>query len=95
MKKFFYRVAKGDKVLSLASRFGVPPTAIIKTNGITEEVVEGDILFIEEAEGKIYTVEPFDTLSSVGERFKVSPEEIEKANGVDYLFYGLKIIIPE
>ena len=52
-------------------------------------------MFIEETDGKIYTAEPFDTLESVAEKFGVPPERIERANGVDYVFYGLKIIIPE
>lgn len=95
MKKFFYRVGKDDSVLSLAERFNALPTVIIKDNAISEEIKEGDVLFIEETDGKTYTVQPFDTFQSVGEKFNVSPERIAEINGVPYLFYGLKIIIPE
>ena len=95
MKKFFYRVEKGDCVLSVAGRFNVPPTSVIKLNALCGEIAEGDILYIEEIEGNVYTVQPFDTLESVGEKFKVPPEKISEVNGVDYLFYGLKIIIPD
>ena len=95
MKKFFYRVGKGETVTALSAKFGVPPTVIVNSNALTQEVSEGDVLFIEETGGKIYTAEPFDTLDSVAEKFNVLPEEIARINGVDYLFYGLKIIIPE
>lgn len=95
MKKFFYRVGKGETVISLAAKFNVPPIAIINANDLCGEVSEGDVLFIEETGGKIYTVQPFDTLITVAEKFNASPEEIARVNGVDYLFYGLKIIIPE
>lgn len=95
MKKFFYRVGRGETVTSLADKFGIPQTVIVNSNLLTQEVQEGDVLFIEETDGKIYTAEPFDTLESVAEKFGVPPERIERANGVDYIFYGLKIIIPE
>ena len=94
MKKFFYRVGAGETVISLAARFGVPPIAIINSNGINSEVSEGDVIFIEETGGEIYTVQPFDTLNSVAEKFHLLPEKIAEINCVDYLFYGLKIIIP-
>lgn len=95
MKKFFYRVCKDETVISIAARFNVPPIVIVNSNALRGEVSEGDVLFIEETGGKIYDVQPFDTLDEVAERFNVPPEEIARANGVDYLFYGLKIIIPE
>lgn len=95
MKKFFYRVGKGETVISIAARFNVPPITIINSNALRDEVSEGDVLFIEETDGKIYDVQPFDTISGVAEKFGVPPETIAAVNGVDYLFYGLKIIIPE
>lgn len=95
MEKFFYRVGKGDTVIGLSARFGVPPVAIIADNDLKREISEGDILYIENRAGKLYNTEPFDTMESVAERFGVSPEDLKDANGVDYLFYGLKIIIPE
>ena len=95
MEKFFYRVGKGDTVIGLSARFGVPPVAIIADNDLKREISEGDIIFIEKRAGKIYNALPFDTVESVAERFDVLPDRVREANGVDYLFYGLKIIIPE
>ena len=94
MKKFSYRVGKGETLTAISLKFNVPPIAIIKSNAIKSEVSEGDVLFIEQSDGEIYTVKPCDTLDSVAEKFNVPPEKIAEINGVDYLFYGLKIIIP-
>ena len=95
MEKFFYRVVKGDSIAALSSRFNLPQTVIIKDNNLSREITEGDVVFIRVAAGKTYRVQPFDTLESVAERFNVSAETLAQINGVDYLFYGLTLIIPE
>lgn len=93
MKKFFYRAEKGDTVFSLSNRFSVPPTKLISLNRLCREISEGDLLYIESAEGCLYKVKPFDTAKSVSEKFCVSEEKILKDNGVEYLFYGLTITV--
>ena len=95
MEKFFYRVQKGDSVASVGARFEVPPSAIIKTNGLTSDIREGDVIFVEKPSGRVYSVRPFDTIESIAAKFGVSAEEIKRANGVDYAFYGLDLIVPD
>ena len=95
MKNFFYRVNKGDGILSVAKQFGVPPTSLIKDNELSREVEEGDIIFIKGKSGTLYDVKPFDTVDSVEAKFGVSAEKIKSENGVDFLFYGLTVLIPE
>ena len=95
MKKFFYRVNKGETVLSVSEKFGIPPTVIIGVNALNKEIEEGDVLFIEETGGRTYDVQPFDTLNGVAEKFGVLPEALKTLNGVDYVFYGLDLIIPD
>ena len=95
MKKFFYRVRENDSALSVARRFNLPVTALIKDNNLTREVEEGDILFIRERPYKTYAVQPSDTINSVAERFGVSAEEIANINGTDYVFYGLILAAKE
>lgn len=95
MEKFFYRVNGGDSVLSLAAKFHVPPAVIVKENNLKEEIREGDVLFICGARGNAYTVQPFDTIESVAARFNVEEERLKELNGVDYIFYGLEVLIPE
>ncbi|MBQ6728013.1 MAG: LysM peptidoglycan-binding domain-containing protein [Clostridia bacterium] len=95
MEKFFYRVVEGDSIAALSSRFNIPQTVIIKCNNLSREISEGDVVVIRALTGKTYRVQPFDTLESVAERFNVSAETLAQVNGVDYLFYGLTLVIPE
>ena len=95
MEKFFYRVVEGDSIAALSLRFNLPQTVIINDNDLSCEISEGDVLFIRAAAGKTYRVQPFDTLKSVAEKFNLSEETLAQVNGVDYVFYGLTLIIPE
>ena len=95
MEKFFYRVVKGDSVAALSSRFNLPATVIVSDNGLSREISEGDMLFIRAGAGKTYRAQPFDTIESVAEKFNVSAKTLAQANGVDYVFYRLTLIIPE
>lgn len=95
MQNFFYRVGKGESVLSLAKKFGVPPTAIIKDNALSSDISEGDVLFIRQISGRTYSVRPLETAEEIAEKFGVLPEALKTLNGVDYVFYGLDLIIPD
>lgn len=92
MKKFFYRVEAED-LLSVSKKFGVPPTVLIKDNGLKKEISRGDVLFINVPDEKHYAVRPADTLKSVAEKFGITEAEISEKNGVDYIFYGLTLWI--
>ncbi len=93
MKKFFYRVNSGDTLVSVAEKFSLPITSLIKLNALSSDISEGDLLYVESTEQTLYRVKPFDTAESLGKRFGVPPEKILSDNGVPYLFYGLLIII--
>ena len=95
MEKFFYRVIEGDCIAGLALRFGIPQTVIIRDNNLSRDIAAGDILLIRKSSGKTYCAQPFDTIESVAKRFGVDAETLASVNGVDYLFYGLNLIIPE
>ena len=95
MKNFFYRVGENEGIFSISRRFGVPPTVIVKDNALTCEVSAGDVLFIRNINGRVYAVQPSDTMAELSLRFGVSPEYIAEINGTDYVFYGLTLIIPE
>lgn len=94
MEKFFYRVGTSDTVIGLSVKFNLPPAKIIADNNLKSEIQEGDVLFIEKTGGTVYTVRPFDTFEDLEKRFGISAESIKETNKIDYLFYGLKIIIP-
>ena len=91
MKKILYRVADGDTVLSLAQRFNMPITKIIKDNNLLKEICAGDMLYLEIEENSLYKVQPCDTLCSIAKKFNTTEQKILEDNGVPYIFYGLII----
>ncbi len=94
MKKIFYRVKKGDSLLSIAREFETPVFSIIKNNYLDSEVQEGDMLLVVKPK-KCYKVEPFDTYYSISQKFGIKEEELKNINQISYLFYGLNIAIEE
>ena len=93
MKKFFYRVEQGDGVLSVANKFNLSPTRLIKDNNLSDEIECGDMLYIESADCVLYTVKPTDTLEKISKRFNVGGQKILLDNSVPYIFCGLTIEI--
>ena len=94
MKKFFYRVQKGDGLLTISEKLSVPVGLIITLNALAVEPTEGDLLYIERDERlKIHTVGINDTIESLARHYCTTPEKILSNNAVDYLFYGLKIYL--
>lgn len=93
MEKFFYRVEDGDSVSKLSEKFNIPACKIIKQNNLRKEIAEGDVLYIERENQRLYRVKPFDTLSAVAEKFCTTEEKILSDNGVKYIYYGLIISV--
>ena len=52
----FYRVKRGQKLKDIAQAFSCPERLIASQNKLTEEVSEGQIVFIPQVEGNLYTV---------------------------------------
>ena len=93
MKKFFYRVKKGETLSIICRRFCIPVTKVIKDNSLLCEISEGDILFLEKGNKRVYSVKPMDTIDSIAKEFCVSKEELVSFNGTPYVFYGLDIYV--
>lgn len=91
MKKFLYRVAECDSAESIAARFGVSVTRLIRDNFLTCEISAGDLLVVEKT-GRLYTVNLGESYSSLAKKFDVSERELAEKNGnPPYLYYGQKI----
>lgn len=56
---------------------------------------EGERLIVEIDEAKRYTVMPFDTLSSIAEKLNTTVEALKARNGVERVFLGQSLIIPD
>ena len=54
-EEFFYRVKKGDSVLSVSLKLKVPFTLLIADNNLFREIEEGDLLYIK---GKAFFIPP-------------------------------------
>ena len=91
MKKFFYRVQKGDLLCSIANKFNACLFKLIKENCLKEEVRGGQLLFIEMEESELYEILPSDTIYSLCKKFNKSKDEILIENQIEYIFCGLKI----
>ena len=52
----FYRVKRGQTLKEIAAAFSCPERLLAVSNGLTEEVKEGEILFLPPIEGNLYTV---------------------------------------
>ena len=91
MKKFFYRVQKGDSLYSIANKFNTCLFKLIKDNCLKEEVRCGQLLFIESEDVDLYEILPTDSIYSLIKKFNKSKEEILSENKIDYIFCGLKI----
>ncbi|MCL6589249.1 MAG: LysM peptidoglycan-binding domain-containing protein [Firmicutes bacterium] len=103
---FFYTIAAGDTLFSLANRFGTTVDAILRAN----PGLDPNRLFIGQQicipvprpqpgcpGGFIYTVVAGDTLNSIAFRFGVSVDAIIRANpGInpDFIVIGQQICIP-
>ena len=88
MKNLYYRVQKKDTLLSISAKLSVPASVIVADNELKKEVEEGDILFIRQCEGKLYTVEPEDTARSIAEKFGLTESELLEKNKIPYVFAG-------
>lgn len=89
MKKFFYRVQKGETARQIADKFSVCVFSIIKNNLLDLEIEEGDILEIERAENS-YKVLPNEDMKTISSKLGVSVEKLNEINkNPPYLFYGL------
>ena len=92
MEKFFYRVKKGDTVLSISNTFKVSTASIIEQNDLNKEVSAGDLLLITK-DTCVHVVEPFECEADICTKYGVSKEWLFSQNKVEYLFYGLVLKI--
>lgn len=93
MEKFFYRVQKGDCILSICKKFNISMGRLIFENGLKKEISAGDILFIEKSDKLIYQINPTDTLEDLAKKFNIQKEMILKNNHIPYIFCGMLIEI--
>lgn len=93
MGEFVYVAEENDTVKSVAEKFHTAPSCLISINGLTEEIVKGEILKVEKTDGKEYVVKPKDTFESVSGYNDEKAREIKSKNKTDVLYVGQTIYI--
>ncbi len=93
-----YRVQPGDTLESIASRYGLPVSALQEINGIRDAdlIVEGQVLQVP-ARVVAHTVLPGETLSEISRRYCVPVSRLVAVNGLtdpDALFPGQEVTVP-
>ena len=94
----FYKVQKGDTLLSIASDFGVSLNTIIWANGLrSEKITPGEELIILPVSGVLHEVKTGDTIEAIAKMYSVSPDKIINFNNItdSNLKPGQKIIVPD
>lgn len=85
----YYRVKKGQTLSAVAKAFGLPPRILAVENALSEELFEGQILFIPACEGNLYTVRGGESKTLLCG----SAENFGRKNRTDCFYIGQVILI--
>ena len=84
----FHKVVAGQTVKEIAAAYHVGVFALVKENGLTEEVVDGQVLRLPKERGNGYTVKAGDSKGLLCG----TKEGYEKCNGT-FLYPGMRVIL--
>lgn len=96
VEDLIYFVKFGDTLSSIADKFCVDKEELCEDNDIdffSEEVKEGDILWIRRRNSAIHIVKPLETFESISIKYGVTVEHIKKLNNIQNLFIGQRLIL--
>ena len=89
VKTRLYRVKRGQTLGCVASAFGLTPRILAAENDLSEELFEGQLLVIPEAEGNLYTVRGGESKTLLCG----SKENFERKNRTSLLYIGQQVLI--
>ena len=82
IKKFAYKVEKGETLLSISKKFGLTPDILMQLNGIDEgETADLEVGRMIELPGFMYKVKKGETFESIAAKVGVNPDVIRQING--------------
>jgi LysM repeat protein len=90
-----HKVEKGETLSYISQKYGIPVGVIMRDNGISGDLYEGQRLVIAARKGIIYTVKPEDTAESIAAKFKVDTDKLLKENNTEIIYPYMNINIPE
>lgn len=77
-EKIVYCVQKGERLIDIQEKFGVPLHALIYDNMLDHEVCEGQIILVDKSRGESFIFLP-DNENDVS-------DDIKRYNGVQYVY---------
>jgi LysM repeat protein len=85
----YYQVKKGQTIERIAERFSLPPSLLVKENGLKQQVYAGQILRIPTQRGNAFTAHEQATKAlCCGD-----DKRYEEKNGTDILYPGMRVIL--
>lgn len=85
----FYKVKAGQTLQEIADNFHLPATLIIQENALTQPPQAGEILYLPNAKGNLYTAQAGDSkrlLCGSDENYKIR-------NGTDILYPTMRVFL--
>jgi len=82
-----YTISKGDTMYSIARRYGVSPSDLLRLNGLNnnDTIYPGDVIFVPKDGVTFYVTGMDDTLLDVSRKMGASPNELSNMNSTIYL----------
>ena len=93
MNKNYYRVKRGDTVLSVSEELSFPPFKLIADNALTEEIRAGQVLIIIKLSRPVYRVKPFDSIEEICEKFCIVKQDFLLNNKTDVIYPGILVYV--
>ena len=81
IKKFAYKVEKGETLLSISKKFGLTPDILMQLNGIDEGEADLEAGRMIELPGFMYKVKKGETFESIAAKVGVNPDVLRQING--------------
>lgn len=103
---FYYTVQPGESLYTIATRFNVSLRDLIVYNNIQPPYIiyPGQRIFVPggvapppPSGGRVYIVQPGDTLYSIAQKFNVTVDAIAQLNNItrpDLIYTGQRLLIP-
>lgn len=82
-----YTISKGDTIYSIARRYGVNHSDLLRLNGLNNEdtIYPGDVIFVPKDGVSFYVTGMDDTLLDVSQKMGATPNELSNMNSTIYL----------
>ena len=85
----FYKVKAGQTLQEIADNFHLPVTLIIKENALRQPPQAGEILYLPNVKGNLYTVQAGDSKRLLCG----SDENYKNRNGTDILYPTMRVFL--